>query len=112
MKWFVPLPLLLTIIVAMASSTAFAAGRFDGRYCRGEGDVAFLELIDDSFAFFHANPNVPNLTMVYEPGWDTFCEGAGWGGWWPGATRRCSRACVCFRGRTRPRYGRSCPINT
>ena len=82
MKWFVPLPLALTMILATASSTAFAAGRFDGRYCRGEGDVAFLELIDDSFAFFHANPNVPNLTMVYEPGWDTFCEGAGWGGWW------------------------------
>ena len=20
--------------------------------------------------------------MVYQPEWDTFCEGAGWGGWW------------------------------
>ncbi|MGO8747818.1 MAG: hypothetical protein ACLQNE_17735 [Thermoguttaceae bacterium] len=55
---------------------------FEGRYCRGEGDRDCLKLIDESFAFFHPTPNVPNLTMVYQPEWDTFCEGAGWGGWW------------------------------
>jgi hypothetical protein len=53
-----------------------------GRYCEGEGDVDFLRLIDESFAFFHPNPAVPNITMVYKPEWDTFTEGAGWGAWW------------------------------
>ncbi len=55
---------------------------YDGKFCRGKGDVDFLRLIDESFAFFHPNPIVPNLTMVYKPEWDTFSEGAGWGAWW------------------------------
>jgi len=55
---------------------------FKGNYCSGSGDTSFLRLIDESFAFFHPNPVVPNLSMVYNPAWDTFVEGAGWGGWW------------------------------
>ncbi|MCX6922411.1 MAG: hypothetical protein NT154_04235, partial [Verrucomicrobia bacterium] len=56
--------------------------RHTGRYCSGLGDAGLLKLIDESFAFFHANPEVPNLTMLYQPDWDTFEEGAGWGAWW------------------------------
>ena len=56
--------------------------RYDGRFCTGAGEVDFLRLIDESFAFFHANPDVPNLTMLYKSDWDTFEEGAGWGAWW------------------------------
>jgi hypothetical protein len=56
--------------------------RYDGEFCSGTGDVEYLRLIDESFAFFNPNPVVPNLTMVYSPAWDTFVEGAGWGAWW------------------------------
>jgi hypothetical protein len=56
--------------------------RYDGRYCAGAGDVDFLRLIDESFAFFHPNAVVPNLAMIYRPDWDTFVEGAGCQGWW------------------------------
>lgn len=49
---------------------------------KGRVNVEFLRLIDESFAFFNPNPAVPNLTMVYQPEWDTFNEGAGWGAWW------------------------------
>ena len=56
--------------------------RYEGAFCSGEGDPDFLRLIDESFAFFNPNPAVPNLTMLYQPDWDTFVEGAGWGGWW------------------------------
>ena len=56
--------------------------KYEGSFCSGKGDVEFLRLIDESFAFFHPNPIVPNLTMIYNPEWDTFSEGAGWGGWW------------------------------
>jgi len=55
---------------------------YEGKYCSGSGDVDFLRLIDESFAFLHPNPTVPNLSQVYKPEWDTFSEGAGWGGWW------------------------------
>ena len=53
-------------------------GRFVGNYCDGVGDIADLKLIDESFAFLHANPYLPNLTMLYQPDQDTLEEGAGW----------------------------------
>lgn len=65
-----------------AENSGPVAPRFVGKYCEGVGDVADLMLIDESFAFFHANPNVPNLTMLYRSDWDTFEEGANWGAWW------------------------------
>ena len=55
---------------------------YEGAYCRGEGDTTYLRLIDESFAFFDPNPAVPNISMLYQPDWDTFVEGAGWGAWW------------------------------
>ena len=67
---------------ASPPSAAAGPGRFEGKYCDGVGDLGYLKLIDESFAFLHANPYLPNLTMVYQPDWDTFEEGAGWGGWW------------------------------
>jgi len=56
--------------------------KYEGKYCAGTGDLNFLRLIDESFAFFHPNPVVPNLSMIYNADWDTFTEGAGWGAWW------------------------------
>lgn len=55
---------------------------YEGKYCSGTGDTNFLRLIDESFAFFHPNPVVPNITMLYNSGWDTFTEGAAWNAWW------------------------------
>jgi len=79
--------LLFILLVVSISSSVYGQdpselNRYDGRFCTGTGDVDFLRLIDESFAFFHPNPVVPNLTMVYKPEWNTFCEGAGWNGWW------------------------------
>ncbi len=65
-----------------AGASAATPGLYEGRFCAGEGDGEFLRLIDESFAFFHPNPVVPNLTMIYQPDWDTFCEAGGWQGWW------------------------------
>jgi hypothetical protein len=75
--------ILLVLISSMASGQiSLNPGKYDGKFCSGAGDVDFLRLIDESFAFLHPNPAVPNLTMVYRPDWDTFTEGAGWGAWW------------------------------
>ena len=59
-------------------------GKYDynGKYCSGSGDVDYLRLIDESFAFLNPNPVVPNVSMLYKPEWGTFAEGAGWGAWW------------------------------
>ena len=55
---------------------------YAGVFCSGNGDTDFLRLIDESFAFFNPTATVPNLSMVYQPDWNTFAEGAGWGAWW------------------------------
>ncbi len=80
-------PSIVLIVLILISS--FSRGQsspkpeqYEGIFCAGSGDTDFLRLIDESFAFFHPNPVVPNLTMVYKPEWDTFTEGAGWGAWW------------------------------
>ncbi len=78
-------PALILIVLAILHSVAYSTPKeshYNGRYCSGSGDVDFLRLIDESFAFFYPNPAVPNLTMVYKPEWDTFNEGANWGAWW------------------------------
>jgi len=75
--------ILLVFIFSMSSGQVSKnPNRYDGKFCAGEGDVDYLRLIDESFAFLHPNPAVPNLTMVYRSDWDTFTEGAGWGAWW------------------------------
>jgi len=71
-----------TLIVNASAGDTPNGNRFDGKYCSGTGDAARLKLIDESFAFFHADPNVPNLTMLYDSSRNTFEEGAGWGAWW------------------------------
>jgi len=70
--------ILLMAIASLSWQCVPRTDRYDGQYCAGAGDVDFLRLIDESFAFFHPNPIVPNLTMVYKLEWDTFVEGAGW----------------------------------
>ena len=80
-----PFHAFLSAFALIAAAPAFATtapNRYEGKYCAGAGDVEFLRLIDESFAFFHPNPFVPNVTMLYRPDWDAFEEGAGWGGWW------------------------------
>ena len=57
-------------------------GDYDGKYIGGSGDEAALKRLDQSFQFFHANPDVPNLAMLYRPDWNTFVEGSGWTAWW------------------------------
>lgn len=79
-----PLPL---ILLALLLSLSCGPGpdssiSYDGKFCSGAGDINYLRLIDESFAFLNPNPVVPNVSMIYEPKWDTFVEGAGWNAWW------------------------------
>jgi hypothetical protein len=72
--------ILLALLSPGLQTTAHAA--YDGKYVAGAGDAAALQRLDQSFQFFHANPDVPNLSMLYRPDWNAFAEGAGWQGWW------------------------------
>jgi hypothetical protein len=74
--------LLTGMLILGVPGVAAAADRYEGKYCAGAGDVEFLRLIDESLAFFHPNPIVPSVAMIYQPDWNTFIEGAGWGAWW------------------------------
>ena len=73
---------LVVLLGSVAASGVCSDAVYQGRYCSGKGDVEYLRLIDESFDFFHASPRVPNLAMIYQPDWDAFTEGCGWGGWW------------------------------
>ena len=73
---------LLSVCLQGPKADAAEKTRYEGRFCSGTGDLDFLRLIDESWAFFHPNATVPNLTMLYRPDWDTFVEGSGWQGWW------------------------------
>jgi len=75
-----------TILVVMIAVTLAGNGfsaEYRGRYCEGKGDVQYLQLLDQSFGFFHPNPDTPNISMLYFPDWDCFIEGfPGWMAWW------------------------------
>ena len=61
------------IVVFFVFTSFLGAGKakekgthYEGQFCSGSGDMEYLQLIDESFAFFHPNPVVPNLTMIYK----------------------------------------------
>jgi hypothetical protein len=79
------LPLLVAVsLVAtvLRPCTATAAATFDGQFCRGEGDVEYLQLLDVSRRMFAPDPEFQNIAMLYTPAWDGFVEGPTWGAWW------------------------------
>jgi hypothetical protein len=72
----------MVMVVAVVGMSA-SAGEYKGRYCDGKGDVEFLKLVDQSFGFFHPNPETPNISMLYYPEWDCLIEGfPTWMAWW------------------------------
>ena len=75
--------ILLTLLLSLSCGPSPDSSiSYDGKFCSGSGDINYLRLIDESFAFLNPNPVVPNVSMIYEPKWDTFVEGAGWNAWW------------------------------
>jgi hypothetical protein len=81
-KIFCNLHYFFIALLLMTASPGYATEQYNGKYCKGEGSVNFLRLIDESFAFFHPNAAVPNISMLYEPNWNTLLESGGWDAWW------------------------------
>lgn len=75
--------LLLVGVLMALCSTGMSTPYYYGRYCEGKGDAEYLRLIDQSFGFFHPNPDTPNISMLYYPEWDCLIEGfPTWMAWW------------------------------
>ncbi len=62
--------------------TTLTAEDFAGRFFRGEGDVAYLQLLDISRRMLDPDPEYQHLPMLYTPAWNGFVEGPTWGAWW------------------------------
>jgi len=43
--------------------------RFTGKHFSGEGDVAYVEMLETSRRMFEPDPRYMNLSMLYEPKW-------------------------------------------
>ena len=57
--------------------------QYRGKYVNGHGNPHRLALIEKSFAALHADPTLPNLSMLYRAETNMLCEGFIWGsGWW------------------------------
>ncbi len=73
--------MMLVGVLWMACGGAVAAG-FEGLYYAGEGDAAYLALLETSRQFFAANSETQHMAMLYTPAWNGLVEGPTWGAWW------------------------------
>jgi hypothetical protein len=73
---------ILAVLAVLVGVSASADSGYEGSYCSGKGDPAFLQLIDESFDYFHPTPRFPNISMLYRADWDCLSEGPTWGMWW------------------------------
>ena len=48
----------------------------------GQGSAAFIGMLNESYAHFVPSAHIPNLSMLIDPGRDTFTEGFFWRGFW------------------------------
>jgi len=77
---------LVACLLAGLGARAQQPGRdttvFEGACYGGEGDVAYLRLLDVSARVFRPDPEFQDVSMLYSPAWNGFVEGPTWGAWW------------------------------
>ncbi len=55
---------------------------YRGRYYSGRGDVDYIRLLDTAYRMYCPDPELQNISMLYEPSWNGFVEGPTWDAWW------------------------------
>src|SRR5512137_657337 len=84
--WCMMSCLALLAMLATPIRPAVAAGtddsRFEGKHYRGRGDVEYLRLLETARRMFEPDPELQNLSMLYEPKWNGLVEGPTWDAWW------------------------------
>jgi hypothetical protein len=71
----------VVVIWLMLSSTLPAAS-FKGQFFSGEGDTAYIKLLDIARRMFAPDYEFQNVAMLYTPWWNGFVEGPTWDAWW------------------------------
>ena len=79
LSYFVLILVSLETVLMLSPANVFA---FDGRCYSGEGNEAYLQLLDTACRVFHPDPEYQNISMLYTPVWNGFVEGPTWGAWW------------------------------
>jgi len=74
--------ILFTILFGGPVLAAPATNTFEGKYYRGAGDVEYLRLLEIARRMFEPDPELQNLSMLYEPKWNGLVEGPTWDAWW------------------------------
>jgi hypothetical protein len=70
------------LFVSLAVRPLNAAAPFNGRFFTGEGDIEYLELLDNARRMYDADSEFENMAMLYTPQWNGVVEGPTWGAWW------------------------------
>lgn len=65
---------------ALASDSAPPV--FHGQFYSGEGNLAYLQMLDISRRMFEPDPEYASVPMLYHPSWNGLVEGPTWGAWW------------------------------
>src|SRR5205814_771343 len=80
-KW-----LLLCVFLCASAPLRFnstcRAEEFDGKHFSGNGDVEYIKLLETARRQFEPDPELQNLSMLYEPSWNGLVEGPTWDAWW------------------------------
>lgn len=77
----------LILMAAAGLSGASAAQEpsspvFFGSHYRGAGQIEHVRLLEVARRMFEPDPELQNLSMLYEPKWNGFVEGPTWDAWW------------------------------
>ena len=74
--------ILCTILFSSPVLAGPTSSNFDGKYYRGAGDTEYLRLLEIARRMFEPDPELQNLSMLYEPKWNGLVEGPTWDAWW------------------------------
>jgi hypothetical protein len=80
--------ILVLVVLALAMSSGglhaktSAPPHFAGNHYRGTGDPEYLQLLETARRMFEPDPELQNLSMLYEPKWNGLVEGPTWDAWW------------------------------
>ena len=70
------------LIMGILAHDAGAGQAFSGKYFKGEGDTAYLQLLDIARRMLGPDPEFQHVPMLYTPSWNGLVEGPTWGAWW------------------------------
>jgi len=78
-----PVMLCFFLVFSLFSASFVRADEsYRGKYYSGRGDVDYIRLLDTAYRMYCPDPELQNISMLYEPSWNGFVEGPTWDAWW------------------------------